>query len=61
MSSFETAVPALTGDFKYCFIHADESKAVEELIASRSGGLQEDALRVHAERKFSSADLNKNR
>ncbi|KAJ1416472.1 hypothetical protein B484DRAFT_454265 [Ochromonadaceae sp. CCMP2298] len=43
--------------FKYILIPADETKPVVQLEASKSGGLEQDALRISAESAFTS-DIN---
>lgn len=60
MTSFTPALP-LSGDFRFCLIPADESKPIEEHTASKAGGLTDDAVRSQAEKRFSSARLNKSR
>jgi len=54
MSAFE-------GEFSYVFIPADTNFAVEQLKASKKGGLTDDALRCEAERRFGSAGIDKSR
>jgi hypothetical protein len=45
--------------FKYLYIPASEGEAVVELTASKSGGLENDALRKNAEGKFSGGDIDR--
>lgn len=45
--------------FKYLYIPADSNEPVAELEASKSGGLEKDLLRKHAESEFSKSGINR--
>jgi hypothetical protein len=62
MSSFNKPVatfkPMSAFHFKFVKIPCDSHKPVEEITASKKGGLEADALRIHAEKYFKADSIN---